>query len=310
MSDIISVIMPVYNGAEHLDFSIRSLLSQTYPHWELLIVDDGSTDSTPDIIANWAEKDSRIRFFQQKNAGVSSARNLALAHCRGQYVTMLDADDALIPEAMELLIREIQQDDNIDLVTCGYSEITPSISQVVHRGGLLMGRKENGRMPCDDGFLAEYAHCSIWGKLLKTELIRQRTLQFKPGMKVGEDHLFFLQYLQHCRQAVVLQQELYHYMHWSVSAISKYEKGEHSLDTYINSVLLFCSVSQTVNQKWAPALLSHFFRVSQWVRKIILSHRPGDWPRVRKAIYKALPSLLYRAGLIGSLRMFRRWYLR
>lgn len=310
MNDLVSIIMPVYNGAKHLDFSIASVASQTFRDWELLIIDDGSTDESTKIIHAWMNKDCRIRTLHQPNKGVSSARNLGITHCRGNYITMMDADDALIPEALELLIREIQQDDNIDLVTCGFSEITPSISQVVHRGGLLMGRKENGRMPCDDGFLAEYAHCSIWGKLLKTQLIRQHNLQFKPGMKVGEDHLFFLQYLQHCRQAAVLQQELYHYMHWSDSAISKYEKGEHSLETYIDSILLFCTIARETNKKWAPALLSHFFRVSRWIKTIILSHRPADWPRIRQAIYKALPPLLYRAGIIGSLRMFRRWHCR
>lgn len=310
MNGIISIIMPVYNGAEHLDFSVMSILNQTYPHWELTIVDDGSTDATAELIRNWVEKDSRIRTFHQNNSGVSVARNLALSHCTGEYITMLDADDELEPDALALMLHQMEATAGVDLVTAGFCEITRSTDKTVHRGGLLMGRKDSGIIPCDDGFLAEYAHCSIWGKLLKTELIRQHNLQFKPGMKVGEDHLFFLQYLQHCRQAVVLQQELYHYMHWSDSAISKYEKGEHSLETYIDSILLFCTIARETNKKWAPALLSHFFRVSRWVKTIILSHRPADWPRIRQAIYKALPELLYRAGLIGSLRMLHRWHCR
>ena len=99
--DLVSVVMPVYNARRWLHQAIDSVRAQTHEHWELLAVDDGSSDDSPDILADFAQRDSRIRVITQPNAGVAAARNRAMADARGDYVAFLDADDWWQPDKLE-----------------------------------------------------------------------------------------------------------------------------------------------------------------------------------------------------------------
>lgn len=93
MRPIISIIVPVYNTEKYLDKCIQSVLAQTYTNWELLLIDDGSTDSSGAICDKYAAEDNRIRVFHKENGGVSSARNLGLDNAQGEWISFVDADD-------------------------------------------------------------------------------------------------------------------------------------------------------------------------------------------------------------------------
>ena len=93
MRPIISIIVPVYNTEKYLDQCIQSVLAQTYTNWELLLIDDGSTDSSGAICDKYAAEDNRIRVFHKENGGVSSARNLGLDNAQGEWISFVDADD-------------------------------------------------------------------------------------------------------------------------------------------------------------------------------------------------------------------------
>ncbi|MBQ6713551.1 MAG: glycosyltransferase family 2 protein [Selenomonadales bacterium] len=97
----VSVIVPVYNAERFLPKAIESVLSQTYTDWELILVDDGSTDGSLGICETYAKRDRRIKVFSQDNQGVSSARNLGLGYACGAYVTFMDSDDELDTGAFE-----------------------------------------------------------------------------------------------------------------------------------------------------------------------------------------------------------------
>lgn len=98
----VSIVMPVYNGEAYLKHAIRSLLAQSFEDWELVIVDDGSTDATPQILQQYT--DARIRIFRQKNGGEASARNTGLANMTGEYMAFLDADDEYLSGALENMV--------------------------------------------------------------------------------------------------------------------------------------------------------------------------------------------------------------
>ena len=106
--ELVSVIVPAYNAAATIGETLRSALAQTYPHLELLIVDDGSTDATADIVRSFVARDPRVRLLRQANAGVAAARNLAVAQSRGAYVAPLDADDLWHPEKIALQLEALQ----------------------------------------------------------------------------------------------------------------------------------------------------------------------------------------------------------
>ena len=112
---VISVIMPAFNASDYIQESINSVIEQKYSNWELIIVDDGSTDSTSSIIIKNSLKDSRIKYFYQENGKQGKARNLGIAYAKGMFVAFLDADDLWIPEKLEIQLEEIQL-KNVDLV--------------------------------------------------------------------------------------------------------------------------------------------------------------------------------------------------
>lgn len=109
---LVSVIMPAYNAGNTIVPAIRSLLVQTYPHWELIVVNDGSTDATRELVEGFT--DPRIRAFNQENMGIGSARNVALAKVRGEFLCMLDSDDVLPPNSIKARLGLLQQRPEVD----------------------------------------------------------------------------------------------------------------------------------------------------------------------------------------------------
>src|SRR5205809_3501840 len=106
---LVSVIMPAYNAGKFITESIESVIAQTYAYWELLIVDDGSTDNTKNVIQNFSEKDKKIRYFFQANGKQGKARNMALSYASGNYIAFLDADDIWLPQKLEVQVKEIEE---------------------------------------------------------------------------------------------------------------------------------------------------------------------------------------------------------
>lgn len=119
---LVSVITPCYNGQKYIAETIESVLAQTYKKWEMLIIDDGSKDNSLQIIEKYANKDDRIKFFKQKNAGSSVARNTGITHANGQYIALLDADDLWRPDFLKSQI-DFMKSKNALCVTCAYGRI-------------------------------------------------------------------------------------------------------------------------------------------------------------------------------------------
>lgn len=113
---VVSIIMPAYNAEKYISHAVDSARAQSYSDWELVIVDDGSTDRTPQILAGYA--DARIRVYHQPNSGESAARNAALDHARGKYLSFLDADDVFLPNHVENAIDYFQTHPECDGLYC------------------------------------------------------------------------------------------------------------------------------------------------------------------------------------------------
>lgn len=121
----ISVIVPVYNTAPYLPACLDSLLAQTFPDFEAILVDDGSTDESPRILASYAEKDARFRVLTRPNGGLSAARNTGIAAASGVYLAFLDSDDVLDPAFLEKLFRRAKT-ERLDVVVCDFTYVYPN----------------------------------------------------------------------------------------------------------------------------------------------------------------------------------------
>ena len=110
---MISIIIPAYNAGDYLANTIESVFNQTYPDFELLLIDDGSTDHTHEIVQAFQSKDNRIKYYYKPNGGVSSARNLGIKKARGEYFTFLDSDDTYEPAFLEKMFCQIKQTEKL-----------------------------------------------------------------------------------------------------------------------------------------------------------------------------------------------------
>ena len=106
--DLISIIVPVYNVEKYLEQCLESLLNQTYKNIEIIVVNDGSTDQSLDILKKYSFKDNRIKLYSQKNQGISAARNTALEHINGKYVMFVDSDDWIEINTCEIALHEMK----------------------------------------------------------------------------------------------------------------------------------------------------------------------------------------------------------
>ena len=181
----VSVIIPVYNTENYLRACLDSVVNQTLRDIEIICVNDGSTDNSLSILKEYAEKDSRIVLINQKNAGVSVARNNAIAVAKGEYLAFLDSDDWFELDAMEAAYSKISQ-DKTDVVIFGVKTFVED--KYHHDGNIEQIEKCIQGTNTSDDFLN--LQTLVWDKLFKTEFIRKYNILFPVGVTVTEDGIF------------------------------------------------------------------------------------------------------------------------
>lgn len=212
MEQLISVIVPIYNLESCLEKCIASLCSQTWKNLEIILVNDGSTDRSKEIMEKWASNDPRILSVSQDNAGVSAARNTGLEIASGDWIGFVDGDDYLHPEFYETLIREAvkQQAD----VVCLQTQSVDSHGRIsAYVPGPIPERviRLEGDELWQAYFLPEKRILSWapWDKLIRADLAR--SFRFEPGRKYGEDFFYDLQILAEAGHIVYIPRPYYNY---------------------------------------------------------------------------------------------------
>lgn len=197
----ISVIVPVFKAEKFISRCVDSVLNQSYSNIELILVDDGSPDSSPEICEAYARKDERITVIHQKNAGVSAARNAGIAACSGVYLVFLDADDWWDSEFLSSMEAG---KENADLVIC--SLVKCGEDGVKTRLPLFRGDMTQWCWPLRNNCIVSCCRC-----IFDTALIRKHGLRFTPGRKTGEDQEFTYCYMLHTEKIVCIPEAIYYY---------------------------------------------------------------------------------------------------
>lgn len=188
----VSIIIPVFDTEKYLNDCLESILNQSFSDFELLLVDDGSTDGSGAICDAYAGKDSRISVFHTENKGVSCARNLGLDHSQGAYVMFVDSDDELPDGALARLASEAA-----DFSVGGALRIAKGRKQEYRHQADRYYQKEEKERFLDDALPVTVLMEGPWGKLYKTEIIRQNGLRFNETLHYGEDKVFVYAFLLH-----------------------------------------------------------------------------------------------------------------
>ncbi|MFA7615942.1 MAG: glycosyltransferase family 2 protein [Weeksellaceae bacterium] len=200
----LSVIIPVYNSEKYLDKCIDSVLSQSFIDFELLLINDGSTDNSGNICDEYAQKDKRVKVFHQQNKGVSTARNIGIEKSNGEWLTFIDSDDWIEENYFEIL----NQNNTSDCIWLNIKHLKHGEEK------LLTNYKEEKHLALGDIF-RKYSlnpdFSSSCAKLFKSLIIKEKRIYFDVNINYGEDALFCLNYFSYCNSISVTVQSNYIY---------------------------------------------------------------------------------------------------
>lgn len=203
----ISVIVPVYNTEKYLHRCIDSILAQTFTDFEVLLIDDGSTDSSGTICDEYAAKDSRVRVFHKANGGVSSARNLGLDNAKGEWISFVDADDWVENNWLEILLEIISKDDDLKIVRFGYFCNEGDLEhKIVSEQDHILVEKEDFLEQND--VIGYYA--MLWNSLFKYDIIGDK-VRFDTTLNWSEDFIFSYECYLLATKMYISSIPLYHY---------------------------------------------------------------------------------------------------
>ena len=212
---VLSIIIPVYNGAAYLRACLESILCHAVPAMEVLVIDDGSTDETPSICDAIGQRDSRLRLLRQENRGVSAARNAGIREARGRYLAFVDGDDLIVGDILSLAVNCMTDHD----LVCWNA-----MYQIGDRTYDLAPME----LPADPLQWVIYPpetagkyFRACWGKLFDGRLIRENRIFFDERLHIGEDAVFLLEYLKQAKKLCMLPEQGYCYRIHPGSAVRR-----------------------------------------------------------------------------------------
>lgn len=259
---MIDIIVPVYNAEKYITYCIESILNQTYQDYNLILVDDGSTDHSGEICDKYAAKDGRVLVIHKKNQGVSAARNSGIEVSQDNYMMFVDADDYLDDCLLQKLADHVCE--KTELVACG-------VRYVWQDGKMKEFSLKNRRILNTEEFDENYIDLednlffySIYGKLYDGRIIRECEIRFPNKMSILEDRSFVLEYLNNISKIKTIEDCLYNYRQLpEMSLIKKYNKNA------VWSSLEMISRGKGIEQVLQGGSKEHYNRVNY---DIILSH--------------------------------------
>lgn len=215
---ILSIIIPVYNAAEYVEEIVDNILKQDFDQFELILINDGSSDNSLDIINNFAKKDRRVIIYSQDNGGPSSARNLGIKHARGKYIQFYDSDDNITPESIKLTIDQITSSKS-DILISGWQicQQKPKITLSMQPGARTVNNDLTNFIL--DSIGRDGTLYNLWNKLFRADIIRKYNLYFREDLKFGEDLLFSLEYFSHINSLQIVPDITYCYQTDSSTSI-------------------------------------------------------------------------------------------
>lgn len=217
---MVSMIVPVYNSEKTLSRCIDSILNQTYRDFELILLNDGSTDTSGEICDAYAKRDSRVRVVHKENTGVSDTRNRGIDLARGEYLQFLDSDDWITPDATTLFVRTATEQQCDMVISQFYRVIGEHVSQkgAIDEDGLMDRSTYANHMMQKP---ADFYYGVLWNKFYKRSIITEHRLRMDQSISWCEDFMFNLEYVRHTQTIYAMKVPVYYYVKTKGSLVSQ-----------------------------------------------------------------------------------------
>ena len=211
MRPMVSIIVPIYNAENYLRRCVDSILNQEYTDFELLLVNDGSTDASGDICEEYGDRDPRVIVIQKENTGVSDSRNRALDRARGKYLQFLDSDDWITPDATRLFVRAAEEYGCDMVISDFYRVVGERLSPKgdIEEEGVLTREEFAAHMMENP---ADFYYGVLWNKLYRRDIVEEHNLRMDTDINWCEDFMFNLEYIRYAKVFYALHAPIYYYV--------------------------------------------------------------------------------------------------
>lgn len=241
----ISIIIGIYNGEKYIKRCIDSILNQTITNFEVIAVNDGSTDNSLKILKEYALLDKRIIIIDKKNEGVSVARNIGINKSSGKYILFVDIDDYLEKNALEIMLNIIKR-ENVDIVRCKYKIIGKNCyEKKLQYNGLYKLNNSNKDNLIKD-ILKQEIGSYLWLLLIKKELIIKNNIYFEKELYVHQDLDYYINLILHTKSIYFSNYQTYNYF-VNESGSKSYKNTERNINSNINLSIL---LKKKLNKKY------------------------------------------------------------
>ena len=288
--DTVSIIVPIYNAGKYISACLDSILKQTYKHFEVILVDDGSSDTSARICDFYKRKDCRITVYHRKNAGVSASRNFGLAKATGKYIAFVDADDTIEPNMLEGYIR-LAQKYEADLVISSFRYYMTDDNDRMVENSLGVEFCETEKELFDQWFATLIEKEILnppWNKFIKKELLDTNQIQFNEIFSICEDMAFSVQILASSKKTVLTGEMYYNYYIKSFGTLvfRFHENYFEALSYFYESAYAYCK-KYSNNSKQLRCLNTLYINLTlMFLKKICIN---PHWDKVEK--YKRMRAI-------------------
>ena len=273
MNPLISVIVPIYNRENFLDRCLSSIINQTYKNIEIILIDDGSTDTSLEICKKYAATDERIKVIFQENSGVSKARNHGLEIATGEYVQFVDSDDFIESNMCQTFIDCINNDPTIEYIICGLNYCTGEGS-IDYTTILPLPINKMEDFYSNFFLLLNRFFRYPTNKFFKLSIIKQNNIRFLKGIYIAEDAIFNIDYLSKTSNVKVIEDCLYNVVEHNTSRLttSFNEKEFEAQYIFYNKLISYLKEHNCYYKDNKSTVLEQYiYNYNDAIRKLILS---------------------------------------
>jgi glycosyltransferase involved in cell wall biosynthesis len=298
----ISVIIPVYNTEQYLKRCLDSIKENTYQYLEIICINDGSTDNSLEILEQYQKDDSRFIIIDQKNSGVSKARNNGLEKATGDYIAFIDSDDWINPKYFEKLIR-CAEENNAELVICHYREYEKFCKQKEIEDEIKISNIKAEQFFGQS--VSSWMRAYVWGKLYSKEIIKEK--KFATDLSVMEDNLFNIDVVAASLHGkiTIIKQPLYYRINREES-LSKSLDGEEWIDLSITFVEKVLNIVDNTNEASKKFLLYESFKKSLRLRYHVMFYPKGS--KVKKLASNVLEKIYLKIKELNNITWKEKIY--